>query len=241
MTPAVVEIWVYLSASPLLWLTATLLAYLAAWQLYSRTRFNPLLNPVAGAIVLLVLLLWTTGTDYRTYFDGAQFVHFLLGPATVALAVPLYTHFARVRRAALPMLAALVAGSLTAVVSAVGIALVLGGSAETVASLAPKSVTTPIAMGIAEQIGGLPSLTAVLVILTGVVGAMSGGPLFDLMGIRDWRARGFAIGIASHGIGTARAFQVNEVAGTFAGIAMGLNGIVTAILAPLLLGLIGPL
>jgi putative effector of murein hydrolase len=155
--------------------------------------------------------------------------------------VPLYTHFSKVRRAALPMLAALLVGALVAVGSAVGIALTLGGSSETVASLAPKSVTTPIAMGIAEQIGGLPSLTAVLVIITGIVGAMSGGPLFDLLGIRDWRARGFAIGLAAHGIGTARAFQVNEVAGTFAGIAMGLNGLVTAILAPLLLGLFGPL
>lgn len=237
MTPAIVDIWVYLSAGPLLWLTATLIAYIAAWQLYSRFAFNPLLNPVAGAVLLLVLLLWATGTDYATYFDGAQFVHFLLGPATVALAVPLYTHFGKVRRAALPMLAALLVGSLVAVGSAVGIALALGGSSQTIASLAPKSVTTPIAMGIAEQIGGLPSLTATLVIITGIVGAMSGGPLFDLMGIRDWRARGFAMGIAAHGIGTARAFQVNEVAGTFAGIAMGLNGLVTAILAPLLLGL----
>jgi predicted murein hydrolase (TIGR00659 family) len=241
MSPAIVDIWVYLSAGPLLWLTATLVAYIAAWQVYRRFAFNPLLNPVAGAVLLLVVLLWATGTDYGTYFDGAQFVHFLLGPATVALAVPLYTHFSKVRRAALPMLAALLVGALVAVGSAVGIALTLGGSSETVASLAPKSVTTPIAMGIAEQIGGLPSLTAVLVIITGIVGAMSGGPLFDLLGIRDWRARGFAIGLAAHGIGTARAFQVNEVAGTFAGIAMGLNGLVTAILAPLLLGLFGPL
>jgi len=238
MTPAVLDIWVYLSTSPLLWLTATLVAYIAAWQLYRRFNFNPLLNPVAGAVVLLVALLWLTDTPYVAYFDGAQFVHFLLGPATVALAVPLYTHFGKVRRAALPMLAALLVGSMTAVVSAVGIALALGGSMQTVASLAPKSVTTPIAMGISEQIGGLPSLTAVLVILTGIVGAMSGGPLFDLFGIRDWRARGFAIGLAAHGIGTARAFQVSEVAGTFAGIAMGLNGLVTAILVPLLLGLL---
>jgi predicted murein hydrolase (TIGR00659 family) len=239
VTPTVLDVWVYLGASPLLWLTATLFAYIAAFLLYRRAGFNPLLNPVALAVAMLVAVLWATGAEYRTYFDGAQFVHFLLGPATVALAVPLYTHFARVRRAALPMLAALIAGSLTAIVSAVAIAPLLGGSAQTIASLAPNSVTTPIAMGIAEQIGGLPSLTAVLVILTGIVGAMSAGPLFNLFGIRDWRARGFAIGIAAHGIGTARAFQVNEMAGTFAGIAMGLNGLVTAILAPPLLDLVG--
>jgi predicted murein hydrolase (TIGR00659 family) len=240
VSPAIADIWVYLSAGPLLWLTATLLAYIAAYGLYRRSGFNPLLNPVALAVILLVALLWTTGTDYRTYFDGAQFVHFLLGPATVALAVPLYTHFAKVKRAALPMLAALIVGSLTATLSAVGIALALGGSSQTIASLAPKSVTTPIAMGIAEQVGGLPSLTAALVILTGIIGAMSGGPLFDRMGIRDWRARGFAMGIAAHGIGTARAFQVSEVAGTFSGIAMGLNGLATAILVPVLLGFLGP-
>ena len=239
MPPAVFDVWVYLSASPLLWLTATLIAYIGAYTVYQKARFNPLLNPVALAVIVLGLLLAVTDTDYRSYFDGAQFVHFLLGPATVALAVPLYTHFRKVKRAALPMLAALIAGSLTAMVSAVVIALALGGSPQTVASLVPKSVTTPVAMGVAEQIGGLPSLTAVMVILTGIVGAMSAGPLFNLMGIKDWRARGFAIGIASHGIGTARAFQVSEVAGTFAGIAMGLNALLTAILAPLVLGALG--
>jgi predicted murein hydrolase (TIGR00659 family) len=230
---------VYLSASPLLWLTATLLAYLASHQLFLRSGQNPLVNPVALSILLLVGILAVTGTDYRTFFDGAQFIHFLLGPATVALAVPLYTHFGTVRRAALPMLAALAAGSLTAVTSAVAVAWLLSASRETLASLAPKSVTTPIAMGIAEQIGGLPSLTAVFVILTGIIGAIAVTPLFDLLGLRDWRAWGFAAGVAAHGIGTARAFQVNELAGTFAGIGMGLNGLATAILVPLLLAALG--
>jgi len=239
MIPAVRDIWVYLAASPLLWLTATLLAYLGAHWLFRRFGENPLLNPVAIAVLGLLAVLAATGTDYRTYFDGAQFIHFLLGPATVALAVPLYTHFATVRRAVLPMAAALLAGSITAVVSAVGIAWLLGASAETLASLAPKSVTTPIAMGITEQIGGLPSLTAVLVILTGIIGAIAVTPLFDLLGLKDWRARGFAAGVAAHGIGTARAFQVNELAGTFSGIAMGLNGLATALLVPLLLALAG--
>ncbi len=237
MLPQVKAVWVYLSATPLLWLTATLLAYLAAHWLYTRARLNPLLNPVALSVALLIALLLATGTDYRTYFDGAQFVHFLLGPATVALAVPLYQNFKIVRRALLPMAAALLAGSLTAVISAVGIAYALGASRETLASLAPKSVTTPIAMGIAEGIGGLPSLTAVLVILTGIIGAMTVTPLLNLLDIKDWRARGFAVGIAAHGIGTARAFQVNELAGTFAGIAMALNGAATALLVPLLLAL----
>jgi predicted murein hydrolase (TIGR00659 family) len=238
-TPAVADIWVYLSASPLLWLTATLLAYAAGHFLFTRAGANPLVNPVAIAVLLLVAVLALSDTPYERYFDGAQFVHFLLGPATVALAVPLYRNIRIVRRALLPMTLALVAGAATAVVSAVAVAALLGASRETLLSIAPKSVTTPIAMGIAEQIGGLPSLTAVFVILTGITGAMIGTPLLNLLKLRDWRARGFAVGVAAHGIGTARAFQVNELAGTFAGIAMGLNGVATAVLVPLLFALIG--
>ena len=135
------------------------------------------------------------------------------------------------------MLAALIAGVVTAVASAVGVAVLLGASRETVLSLAPKSVTTPIAMGIAEQIGGIPSLTAALVILTGIIGGMAATRIYEALGIRDFRARGFAIGIAAHGIGTARAFQVSPVAGTFAGIAMALNGLLTALLVPALVSL----
>jgi len=229
------DIWVYLRTGPLLWLTVTLAAYVAAQWIYERAGLNPLLNPVALAVVALVAVLSLTGTEYQTYFEGAQFIHFLLGPATIALAVPLYSHFGKVRRVILPMLAALVCGAVTAVVSALGVALALGASFETLASLAPKSVTTPIAMGISEQIGGLPSLTAVLVILTGILGAMLATPVLNLLGITDWKARGFAAGVAAHGIGTARAFHVSEVAGTFAGIAMGLNGLLTAFLVPLVI------
>lgn len=227
--------WVYLQAGPLLWLTLTLAAYLSAQALSRRAGGHPLVNPVAVAVALLVALLSLTGTPYARYFEGAQFVHFLLGPATVALAVPLWRHRALVRAALLPMAGALVLGSSTAILSAVAIAAALGASPATLASLAPKSVTTPIAMAVAERLGGLPSLTAVLVILTGILGAMSAGPLLDRLGLGDPRARGFALGLASHGIGTARAFQESETAGTFAAIAMASNGIVTALLAPALL------
>ncbi len=229
------DIWVYLRTGPLLWLTVTLAAYVVAQWLYERAGLNPLLNPVAIAVVLLAALLTATATEYQTYFEGAQFVHFLLGPATIALAVPLYKNFGKVRAVVVPMLVALVAGAVTAVVTALGVAALFGASFETLASLAPKSVTTPIAMGISEQIGGLPSLTAVLVILTGILGAMLATPILNLLGITDWKARGFAAGVAAHGIGTARAFHVSEVAGTFAGIAMGLNGLLTAFIVPLLI------
>jgi len=236
MTPPIGEIWVYLSASPLLGLTVTLLAYQTAHWLYVRSGQRPLANPVLIAVAMLATLLWLTGTAYETYFAGAQFVHFLLGPATVALAVPLYTQFKRVRSMLLPISAGLLAGSLTAIISAVLIARLFGADLATQASLAPKSVTTPIAMGIAEQIGGLPSLTAVLVIFTGVLGAIVGGRIFRLAGVSDPAICGFSLGVASHGIGTARAFQQDEQRGAFAALAMGLNGLLTALLLPVFAG-----
>lgn len=192
------------------------------------------MNPVLTAVLLIVALLTVTDVDYATYFEGAQFVHFLLGPATVALAIPLYNHLSSVRRSFPALAAAILVGSLTAAGSAVALAWALGASPQTVISLAPKSVTTPIAMGVAERLGGLPSLTAVLVILSGILGAIAGPGLLKRAGVHDDRAAGVAIGTASHGIGTARALQTSEVAGAFAGLAMGLNGLATAILLPLL-------
>jgi len=237
VSPRIADIWVYLAATPLLGLTITLLAYLGAYRIYERSGFTPLLNPVALAIIALVAALSATGTAYQTYFDGAQFVHFLLGPATVALAVPLYAQLRRMRQLLVPLAGALAAGSVTAIASAIGIAWLLGVSESSLLSLAPKSVTAPIAMGIAEKIGGVPSLTAVLVVATGVSGAVMAKYVLDALGIRDHGVRGFAVGIASHGIGTARAFQVSEQAGAFAGLGMGLNGVLTAILMPLMLAL----
>jgi predicted murein hydrolase (TIGR00659 family) len=228
------EVWVYLSASPLLFLTLTLAAFQAGSWVYERSGHKPFLNPVMTAVVLLVAILTLTQTPYPVYFEGAQFVHFLLGPATVALAIPLYRQFERVRRSALALVVSLLCGSLTAIGTAIGLGWLLGASRETLLSLAPKSVTAPVAMGITEQLGGLPSLTAVLVILTGILGAVIGPMVLNLLRIRDWRARGLALGTASHGIGTARALQVNELAGAFSGLAMGLNALATAILLPLL-------
>ena len=198
----------------------TVVAYVIADWISARSGRNPLVNPVVIAIALVGTLLVGTGTTYRTYFDGAQFVHFLLGPATVALAIPLVLHFGTVRRMLLPMVAALFAGAVTAIVSAVGIAALLGAPREVLIALAPKSVTAAIAMAISRELGGEPALTAVLVIITGILGAILVTPLFNALKIRAWEARGFAVGLASHGIGTARAFQVNPVAGLFAGLAM---------------------
>jgi predicted murein hydrolase (TIGR00659 family) len=227
------SLWVYLAATPLLWLTVTVLVWLLADWLATLSGRHPLVNPVMIAIVLVALVLTATGTPYGTYFAGAQFVHFLLGPATVAIAVPLFRNWAIVRRNLLPMLAALAAGSVVAVASALAIAAAFGVPRPVLIALAPKSVTAGIAMGISEALGGEPALTAVLVITTGILGAVMVTPLMNALGIRDYAARGFAAGLASHGIGTARAFTVNPLAGTFAGIAMGLNALLTALLVPL--------
>ena len=229
-----VDLWTYLAQEPLLWLTLTLVAYLAADRVAERLR-HPLANPVLIAVILIGAVLLATGTPYDRYFEGAQFVHFMLGPATIALAFPLHENLPRLRRTALPMLAALFAGSLTAIGSAVAVAWALGVRGETLLSIAPKSATAPVALGVSEQIGGIPSLTAVLVIITGIVGAVVATPLLNFCGITDWRARGFAVGVAAHGIGTAHAFRVNSTAGAFSGIGMGLNALLTAILAPLLI------
>ena len=232
------RLWVYLQTTPLFWLTATLGAFLIADELSKRLRRHPLANPVLIAVALVAALLKLSDTPYKTYFDGAQFVHFLLGPATVALGAPFYKNFALVRRNALPMAAALVVGAVVAIVSSVLIAAWLGAPREALVSMAPKSVTAGVAMAVSEKLGGLPPLTAVLVILTGVIGAVVVTPLMNALRIRDYAARGFAAGLASHGIGTARAFTVDPVAGAFAGIAMGLNAVVTPVLVPLILPLL---
>lgn len=229
------ELWVYLSTTPLLWLTVTVIVYVIADRIALASGRHPLVNPVLISVAFIVAVLWMTATPYRTYFEGAQFVHFLLGPAIVAIAVPLYRNLDRVKANLVPMLAALAAGAVTAAASALAIAAAFGVPADVLASLAPKSVTAGVAMGISEQLGGIPALTAVLVITTGLIGAVVVTPLMNAMGITDYAARGFSAGLAAHGIGTARAFVVDEVAGTFAGIAMGLNAVLTALIVPFIL------
>jgi predicted murein hydrolase (TIGR00659 family) len=230
-----VELWAYLSGTPLLWLTVTLIAYVTADSISAACGRHPLANPVLIAVLLVSVILVATGTSFPAYFSGAQFVHFLLGPATVALAIPLIRYLPHVRRTVVPMMIALVTGSVTAISSAVLLARIFGLDRSATLALAPKSATVAIALGIAEKIGAEPALTAVLVILTGITGAIVVTPLMNALRLRNYAARGFAAGLASHGIGTARAFQVNPLAGTFAGIALGLNGLLTALLVPLLL------
>ncbi len=236
MADEIVDIWVYLSATPLLWLAATFIVFQGAIWLNARLGSNPVLHPVLLAMAGLMLILLATGTDYDTYFEGAQFIHFMLGPATVALAIPLYDHRREIRALMMPLLVSGVVGASTAAISAVGVAWLLGADRLTLLSLAPKSVTSPIAMGVTEKLGGLPSLTAALVLITGSLGCILAPPLIRLLGIRDDKVKGFAMGLAAHGFGTAQAFGISATAGAFAGLGLSMAGVITALILPLLAG-----
>lgn len=235
--PKFVELWVYLSATPLFGLTATLVVYLLAQAAYTAAKHAPWANPVFWTVVVLATGLLLTGVPYPTYFAGAQFIHFLLGPAVVALGWPLWQRRADLQRRWGRLLVAALAGGAAASASAVGLGWALGLPHDVLLSLAPKSVTAPVAMGIAESIGGIPALAAVFSVLTGLVGAISGKYLFDALGLRTdsagWSMRGFSLGTASHGIGAARAMQVDADAGAYAGLALGLQVLLATLLLPL--------
>lgn len=228
-----VQLWVYLSTTPLFGLTATIVTYVLAQALYLRLGQAPWANPVLWTVLVLAVLLTLSGTPYPSYFSGAQFIHFLLGPAVVALAWPLWQRRGELRRRAMAIVLAGLAGGAAAGASAVAIGWALGLPGELMRSLAPKSVTAPVAMGIAEQIGGIPALSAVFAVLTGLIGAISGKYLFDAIGGLSMQQRGFALGTASHGIGAARALQVNADAGAYAGLALGVQVVLASLLMPL--------
>lgn len=229
------EIWVYLSGSPLLALILTLAAYQVGFMIYQRLDRAPLANPVFIAIVLVAVAITAIDMPYATYFEGAQFVHFLLGTATVSLAVPIYQGIGALKGRLVPLLVALFAGGATSIVTAVGIARLLGADDTIVGGLYAKSVTAPIAMGVAERIGVSPTLTAVFAVSTGILGAVLATYVLNAVGSRAWWQRGFAIGVAAHGLGTSRAFSVNPEAGSYSSLAMGLHGIAGAVLIPLAL------
>ncbi len=235
--PKFVELWVYLSATPLFGLTATLVTYVLAHALYLRVNQAPWANPVLWSVSTIAAVLLITGVPYPTYFSGAQFIHFLLGPAVVALGWPLWQRRTELRQRWGRLLIASLAGGAAASGSAVALGWALDLPSDVLLSLAPKSVTAPVAMGIAEKIGGIPALSAVFAVLTGLVGALSGKYLFAAMRLpysaEGWSARGFALGTAAHGIGAARALQVNADAGAYAGLALGLQVVLASLLMPL--------
>ena len=231
-------IWIYLQTEPLFWLTLTIGSYLIADFIYRKSNLFPLLNPVAISVLLVSLILIVFNIQYERYFDGAKFIHFLLGPATVALAIPIYRKWDLIVSNSKAIFVSLILGSFFAIFITYVLSLHFELQEELIFSLLPRSVTAPIAMGISEIIGGIPSLTAIITLITGVIGASLGVFVFDIMKLKKMEARGFSLGLASHGIGTARAMSRDKNAGVFAAVGMGLSGLITSIIVPLFLKII---
>ena len=224
----------FLPASSLFALTLTVGAWLLGGWIQKRLRGLPLANPVLLAIVMIGVVLRVSHTSYATYFEGAQFIHFLLGPATVALAIPLVQNKALIRKSLGAMGPALLGGAVLSAVAGYALVRVCGGTREVALSMMPKAATTPIAIGVAQTIGGIPALTAVLAIAGGILVAVGIEVTLKLLRIKDWRAWGLAAGTAGSGIGAAEVLRMSEVAAAFAGMAIGLTGLVTSIVSPVI-------
>jgi len=237
MNNSVQHLWTPLATTPLLWLVVTLAAYVVGRVIQQACKGAALASPVLIAIVLVAVVVLATRTSYQAYFAGAQFINFLLGPATIALAIPLARNARLVRENLYTIGLALLAGSVTSIVSGVGIVWLLGGSRTVALSMAPKAVTTPIAVAVSRQIGGVPALTAALAILGGIIAAVVGQEMLHGLQVRDWRAHGLAAGIAGSGVAAAQVAARNELGAAFAALGIGLNGLLTAILVPVLVRL----
>jgi len=227
------ETWDWLTTSPLFGITITLAAYGVGRWLHHRTK-SPVFQPVLVAIVLIVVVLELGDVSYSDYLVGGSYVGFWLGPATVALALPLHHEWHLVRRAAVPILTGVVAGTLVSICSAIWVTDLAGGDRELQLTMAPKAATTPVSLALSSQIGGIPALTAVLTILAGITGAILGPWVLDRIGVRDLRARGIALGTVTHGIGTARALAESRTEGAFSALCMGLAAVTTSVLVPIL-------
>lgn len=228
----------WLVHSPLFFVLLTLIAYRTGREVRDRTGGHALAQPVLIAVVLVGGVISLLGVEYDDYRAGTEMIAFWLGPATVALAVPLHRQAHRLRGFVLPMLVAVPLGAAVSVATGVVVVQALGGGDELARTVAPKATTTPVAIALADTVGGLPPLTAVLAILVGILGAVAGPAVLTLVRVRDERARGLALGAVSHGIGTSRALLEDETEGAFAGLSMGLTALATSILLPLLLALL---
>lgn len=213
-------------------LVSTAAFWLGNWC-YLKTNKNAVLNPmvVAGAILVPTLLL--TDTPHADYAQSVSFLSWLTGPAIVALAVPLYHSLQQIRHALVPALIVTAIGAATAVGTAAFFTVLAGAGPSFVASMAPKSVTTPVALAIAERVGGVEAVTAVFVLLTGIVGALTSNLLCRLLGVHDHRAQGLVLGVTAHVLGVARGFSISHEMGTFAAVGMGVSAVLAALLLPL--------
>ena len=232
MTETAPSVYAELLASPLFCIPLTLVAYLIGTRIYVLSGKNTFMQPVVSGILLVMAAITLLDVPYEHYFNGAEIIHFLLSTATVALAIPLYHNLKYIRASVRPLLLTLLMSGIIASFTAVAIAWSLGASLEIMLSLAPKSITTPFAMGVAESIGGYPSLTAGFVIFTGIVVAVSATPIFKWLNINDPIIQGSAMGMVGHGIATARALELNNKTGAFSALSMGLMGVYTSIVLP---------
>lgn len=229
--------WQALIHHPLFAFGLTLGSYQLAMAAYERTRWV-FLQPVLVSMTLVIGSLWLLGIGFDEYRRHSELLTLLLGPATVALAVPLFANLRRIRQLLWPILITLLVAGTFATVLGIGLGWLLGVDRQMLMTLAPKSVTSPIAMLVAAEIGGVAALAAVFVLLTGVLGAMFGPELMRRLGIHHPAAQGMALGLAAHAVGTARALQEGEECGAFAALAMSLMGVTTAVVLPLVIALV---
>ena len=225
-------------SNPIIMLAITFGIYYVARQIQKRTGWV-VLNPILITIVALIALLQLTGISYETYEQGGQYIEFWLKPAIVALGVPLYQNLGQIRRQLLPILMSQLVGCLVGLVSVTLIASALGASHEVIVSLAPKSVTTPIAMEVCKTSGGIPSLTAAIVVIVGLFGAVFGFKILEVWHVRNPFSQGISMGTAAHAVGTSRAMEKGEIYGAYSSLGLILNGVLTALLTPFVLKLLG--
>ena len=225
----------YISTTPLTWLILTLLSYKIGIIIYEKFNKHTLLQPVIISYIILLSLALFTNTSFEKYFKSVEIIHFFLGPATVALALPLYNNLKYIKQLFLPIIITLIVAGIFSVLIAVLLLWIFGASTATILSMTTKSITAPIAIITSEQIGAIPSLAIGFVLITGIIGALFGSIVFKIVKIKYETSKGFALGLVSHGIGTARAIEISEKAAAFAALAMGLSGIFTAVFLPLII------
>jgi putative effector of murein hydrolase len=225
----------YIQTTPLTWLIATLAAFKLGIIIYEKCNKHTLLQPIIIAYVILLSLIIYTDTSFEEYFKSVEIIHFFLGPATVALALPLYKNLKYIKSLFMPIVLTLFIAGIFSIVIAVSLLWIFGADLPTMLSMTTKSITAPIAIITSQQIGGIPSLAVGFVLITGIIGALFGTIVFKLIGIKHDTSKGFALGLVSHGIGTARAIEISEKAAAFSALAMGLSGIFTAIFLPMII------
>lgn len=227
----------YVQSTPLTWLILTLASFKLGIIIYERFNKHTLLQPIIIAYIILLSLIIYTNTSFEEYFKSVEIIHFFLGPATVALALPLYKNLKYIKSLFLPIVLTLFIAGVFSITIAVSLLWIFGAELPTILSMTTKSITAPIAIITSQQIGAIPSLAVGFVLITGIIGALFGTIIFKFIKIKHDTSKGFALGLVSHGIGTARAIEISEKAAAFSALAMGLSGIFTAVFLPMIITL----